>query len=183
MQHGLTRGSPNVCWRGRCWDVFRSLVARYLWGQAFAQVNLCLQICFQTGSLLLRHADLWHIFLYSILVSVRNVKYLAAQSLAASRRMCCWPRSTSSPGMGWALTLQSVLEKHWTPWCCRKCTLGQGPPLLHTEKTKCEIDAKGSSSRSQFWVLRKQESPSCSCPSTSSALLSSGMHFNIFFRH
>lgn len=117
------------------------------------------------------------------LVSMKNVKYLAAQSLAASRRMCCWPCSTSSLGMSWALTLQSVLEKHWTPWGCRKHTLRQSPLLLHTEKPKCENDAKGSRAWSQFWVLRKQESPSCSCPNTSSTLLSRSMHFNIFFWH
>lgn len=125
----------------------------------------------------------FHCIFESGLVSMRNVKYLAAQSLAASRRMCCWPCSTSSLGMSWALTLQSISEKHWTPWGCRKFTLGQSPPLLHTEKPKCEIDAKGSSAWSQFWVLRKQESPSCSCPNTSLALLSRGLHFNVFFRH
>lgn len=35
------------------------LAARYLWGQASAQVNLGLQIFLSIGSLVLRHADFW----------------------------------------------------------------------------------------------------------------------------
>lgn len=142
MQHGLTRGSPNVCWRGRCWDVFRSLVAHYLWGQAFAQVNLCLQICFQTGSLLLRHADLWQIFLYSILVSERisrsiwrdktqNWKNFLQTSLWGTQQNCFRhpPPSTLLQLTPWGRTTASC-KAHKRPLCfgrprCKEQDIGQ----------------------------------------------------------